>query len=78
MALSNYLAQSVVLGFVFYGYGLGLFGKLGSAPVALLVAVLYAGQLVLSRAWLRRYRFGPVEWLWRSLTYGRWQPMRRP
>jgi uncharacterized protein len=76
MALTTYLTQSVVLGLVFYGYGFGLFGRLGSAPAALIGIALYVGQLFFSRFWLRHYRFGPVEWLWRSLTYGRWQPMR--
>lgn len=77
MALSNYIAQSMVLGAIFYGYGFGLFGKLGPAPVALLCLALYAAQLAFSRGWLRHYRFGPLEWLWRSLTYGQSQPMRR-
>jgi uncharacterized protein len=77
MALTNYLTQSVVLSLLFYGYGLGLYHRLGSAPAALLGLGLYAGQLLLSWAWLRWYRFGPVEWLWRSLTYGRLQPIRR-
>jgi uncharacterized protein len=76
MALTNYLTQSVVLGIIFYGYGFGLFGRIGSAPAALIGIALYTGQLFLSRMWLRQYRFGPVEWLWRSLTYGRWQRMR--
>lgn len=77
MALTNYLTQSVILGFLFYGYGLGLYGRFGPAAAAGIGVLLYAGQLVVSRVWLRRYRFGPVEWLWRSLTYARWQPMRR-
>ncbi len=77
MALTNYLVQSVALGFLFHGYGLGMGGRLGSATSALVGVALYAGQLAFSRAWLRRYRFGPVEWVWRSLTYGRRQPMRR-
>ena len=76
MALTNYLTESVVLGFIFYGYGFGLFGRLGSASALLIGIALYIGQLVFSRLWLRHYRFGPVEWLWRSLTYGRWQRMR--
>jgi uncharacterized protein len=75
MALTNYLTQSVVLSILFYGYGLGLYGRLGSAPAILIGMALYAGQLTVSWAWLQRYRFGPVEWLWRSLTYGRRQPM---
>ena len=77
MALTNYLVQSVALGFIFYGYGLGMTGRLGPAAAALLGVALYAGQVAFSHAWLQRYRFGPVEWLWRSLTYGRRQPMRR-
>jgi uncharacterized protein len=76
MALTNYLTESVVLGVMFYGYGFGLFGRIGSALGALIGVALYVGQLFFSRFWLRHYRFGPVEWLWRSLTYGRWQPMR--
>ena len=77
MALSNYLAQSVILSFIFYSYGFGLFGRLGSAVVAILCLIIYAGQLVVSRAWLSHYRFGPIEWLWRSLTYGHRQLMLR-
>jgi uncharacterized protein len=76
MALTNYLTESVVLGVIFYGYGFGLFGRMGSAPAALIGIGLYTGQLFFSRIWLRHYRFGPAEWLWRSLTYGRWQHMR--
>jgi uncharacterized protein len=75
MALTNYLLQSVVLGFIFYGYGLGLFGRLGSAAAALAGILIYAGQLAFSRLWLERFRFGPFEWLWRSMTYGQWQSM---
>ena len=76
MALTNYLTESVVLGVIFYGYGFGLFGRIGSALGLLIGVALYVSQLFFSRFWLRYYRFGPVEWLWRSLTYGRWQPMR--
>jgi uncharacterized protein len=76
MALTNYLMQSLVYLFVFYGFGLGLL-RYGGALVCLLVAVpAFAAQIVFSRWWLARFRFGPAEWLWRSATYGRWQPMR--
>ncbi len=78
MALSNYLTQTILFSFVFYGYGLGLFGRLAPAPVALFGIAVYFAQLWLSVWWLRRYRFGPFEWLWRSLTYGRPQPMTQP
>ncbi|MDB6131559.1 MAG: hypothetical protein JWM04_2666 [Verrucomicrobiales bacterium] len=73
MALTNYLLQSVVLTWVFYGYGLGYFGKLGSAICAALCVTLFAAQCAYSRWWLRRFEFGPVEWMWRSLTYGKRQ-----
>lgn len=76
MALTNYLLQSVVLGCVFYGYGFGLFGRIGSAAAAAIGLAIYSAQVQLSRLWLRHFRFGPFEWLWRSLTYGRRQPMR--
>lgn len=76
MALSNYLLQSVVGTVVFYGFGLGLMGELGSFEQVLYIVVLFGTQMACSRWWLTRYRFGPVEWLWRSLTYLRWQPMR--
>ncbi len=77
MALSNYLAQAVIFSVIFYGCGLGLFGQLGSAITALLGLVVFAGQLLTSHWWLQRFRFGPAEWLWRSLTYGKRQPLRR-
>lgn len=76
MALSNYLMQSVLFSMLFYGFGLGLFGQVGSAAAALLGCVVFATQLLTSLFWLQRYKFGPMEWLWRSLTYGRLQPLR--
>ena len=77
MALSNYLAQSVIFSFLFYGFGFGLFGRLGPALTAALGVTVFAVQLVGSSWWLRRFQFGPAEWVWRSLTYRRWQPMSR-
>ncbi len=77
MALSNYLTQSILFGFIFYGYGFGLFGRLAPAPAAALGITVYLAQLWFSTWWLRHYRFGPFEWVWRSLTYGRRQPMHR-
>ncbi|HZS08029.1 MAG TPA: DUF418 domain-containing protein [Blastocatellia bacterium] len=76
MALSNYLAQSIIFSLLFYGFGFGLFGRLGPAVTALIGIVVFAAQLAMSRLWLGRYRFGPAEWLWRSLTYGRRQPLK--
>jgi len=77
MAFTNYIAQSIVFGFVFFGYGLGLFGKVGVADAWLLGTGFYALQAAASRWWLARFRFGPLEWAWRSLTYGERQPMSR-
>jgi uncharacterized protein len=77
MAFTNYVMQSLVCGFIFFGYGLGQFGRMGAAPAFALAVAVYVAQLFLSRWWLGRYRFGPLEWLWRTLTYGAAQPMRR-
>ncbi len=76
-ALSNYILQSLVCATIFYGYGFGLYGKAGPTVGLLLVLVIFAVQLALSTWWVRRFRFGPVEWLWRSLTYGRRFPILR-
>ena len=78
MALTNYLTQSIVCTLIFYGYGLGLFGQMGAATGIGLTIVIYALQIPLSHWWMRRFLYGPVEWLWRSLTYGKPQPIRRP
>ena len=77
MALTNYLMHSVILTTVFYGYGLGLYGSVPRFQQMGFVAAVIAVQLVLSPWWLARYRFGPVEWLWRSLTYWKRQRMLR-
>lgn len=77
MALSNYLLQSAVWTWVFYGYGLGLWGQVPRALAPLLVTGFFAVQVGLSHWWLKRFRFGPAEWLWRTLSYGAIQPMRR-
>ena len=76
MALTNYLMQSVLQSLLFLGWGLGLSGKLGLIFIVPLAALLFGFQVIYSRWWLKRFRFGPVEWLWRSATYGRLQPMR--
>ena len=76
MALTNYLLQSLIFTTLFYGYGFGLFNRLSSARVVPLGLLVFVCQLYFSRSWLRTHRFGPVEWLWRSLTYGRLQPMK--
>ena len=76
MAFTNYLMQSLIFSWVFFGYGLGYFGRLGAAETLLFGIIVYTCQIILSAWWLRKYRFGPIEWLWRTLMYGVRQPMR--
>ncbi len=76
MALTNYIMQTVILALIFYGYAGGLFGQVSRASQMLIAAAIIAFQLVLSAWWLRRFRFGPLEWIWRSATYLSWQPMK--
>ena len=75
MALTNYLTHTLISTTIFYSYGFGLYGKVGPAWGLLLCFVIYGLQLPFSVWWLNHYRFGPMEWVWRSLTYGRKQPM---
>lgn len=77
MALTNYLGQTVICTTLFYGFGLGLFGAVPRWQQALIVLGVWGVQMVASTAWLRVFRFGPVEWLWRSVTYWKLQPLRR-
>ena len=77
MALTNYLMQTILQSLVFYGWGLALIGRFGLIFIYPFALALFAFQLAYSRWWLARYRFGPVEWVWRSLTYGKRQPMIR-
>lgn len=76
MALSNYLMQTLIATTIFYSYGLGLYAQVGPAVSLLLTVVIYALQIWFSRWWLSHFRYGPLEWLWRSLTYLNWQPIR--
>jgi uncharacterized protein len=78
MPLTVYLSQTVIATSLFYGWGLGLSGKVGPAGSFGIAVTIYALQLVACRFWMRRFRFGPVEWVWRTLAYGRRQPMRVP
>jgi uncharacterized protein len=77
MALTNYLMHTLVFTTLFYSYGGGFYGQVSPSVSLLLALGIYAVQIPLSRYWLARFRFGPVEWLWRSMTYGSFQPMRR-
>ena len=75
-ALTNYLLQTILATAIFAGHGLGLFGSVERVGQIGIVAAIWVVQLVVSPLWLRYYRFGPFEWLWRSLSYWRLQPMR--
>jgi len=77
-AFSNYIVQTLFGVAIFYGTGLGLFGRVERVGQLLIVFAIWAVQLTVAPVWLRHFEFGPLEWLWRSLTYGRAQPMRRP
>jgi uncharacterized protein len=77
MALTNYLMQSVMYFFVLYGFGLGLLTQLGATMCLAIAVATFAAQIVFSRWWLARCQFGPMEWVWRSLTYGSRQPIAR-
>lgn len=70
-ALSNYLFQTVVATTIFYGYGFGLFGQVNRVEQMVVVVLIWVVQVVLSVLWLQRFRYGPAEWVWRNLTYGR-------
>jgi uncharacterized protein len=76
MAFSNYVLQSIICSTLFYGYGFGLFGTLQRYEAYYVVLACWIVHLFWSPWWLKRYRFGPLEWCWRSLTYWQRQPMR--
>jgi uncharacterized protein len=77
MALTNYIMHSVICTFVFTGIGFSLFGKLQRHELYYVVLAIWIFQLIASPIWLKYFRFGPLEWLWRTLTYKKTQPFRR-
>ncbi|MBL0131693.1 MAG: DUF418 domain-containing protein [Chitinophagaceae bacterium] len=77
MAFTNYLMQSLLVGLFFYGIGLGYYGKLQRHEIYYVVAATWALEIAWSHIWLRYFRFGPLEWAWRSLTYWKKQPMKK-
>lgn len=77
MAFSNYIAQSLIFTAIFFGFGLGLFARIGAATAFALGIAVYLLQAASSTLWLRHYQYGPLEWVWRVLMYGRLQPFRR-
>ncbi len=77
MAFTNYLMQSIMLTTVFYGFGLGLYGRFERFELLAFVLAVWIIEIAWSQPWLAKFKFGPFEWLWRSLTYGKPQPMKR-
>jgi uncharacterized protein len=77
LSLTNYLLQSIICTTIFYGYGLGFYGEITHFQGLLLTIGIYIAQIVISYYWLKRFYYGPIEWLWRSLTYGKLQPFRK-
>ncbi len=77
MALTNYLMHSIITSIIFYGFGFGLFGKLERYELYYIVFGIWIFQLITSPIWLRHFQYGPFEWLWRSLTYGKIQPFKK-
>ncbi|WP_367392751.1 DUF418 domain-containing protein [Lewinella sp. LCG006] len=77
MALTNYVFQSIIGTFLFFGWGLGWIGELRYLYLGLIAIILIALQVHFSKYWLRHYKYGPLEWLWRSATYWKWQPFRK-
>lgn len=77
MAFTNYLMQSFLVGLFFYGIGFGMFGKLELYQIYYVVAGTWALEITWSHIWLRLFRFGPLEWAWRSLTYWEKQPFKK-
>ena len=75
MALTNYLMQTVFSIFIFFGIGLGMGGKMGYAYTVLVVLGVYAIQIIYSTIWFKYFNFGPLEWIWRQLTYGKRLPI---
>jgi uncharacterized protein len=77
MGLTNYLMQSIIFVPIFYGFGLGLATKINLAMGIILGMIIFYVQVRLSKWWLNHFIYGPFEWLWRSLTWLKWQPMKR-
>ena len=76
MALTNYLLQTVICVFIFYGYGFGLFGRVGATKATLIALGIFLFQLMMSSLWLKYFSYGPMEWIWRQLTYRRRMNLR--
>ena len=77
MALTNYLMQSIIATFIFYGFGFGLFGTVGRAEQWFYIIPIWVFQIFFSNWWMSKFRYGPFEWFWRTLTYWKAQPLKK-
>jgi len=77
MGLTTYLLQTLIGTFLLFSYGLGWLGDFGASVWAIIALIVFALQIILSKWWLARFQYGPVEWMWRSLTYFKGQSLKR-
>ena len=78
MALSNYLFQTIIMIIIFYNFGFNLIGKIGLLHTSGIAILVLVSQIIFSHIWLKYFKFGPLEWIWRSLTYRKWINIRYP
>lgn len=77
LSFTNYLTQSIVSTMIFYSYGLGLYGEITVVKGTILVLVIFVCQVIFSHIWFKYFRIGPFEWVWRTVTYWKWQKIRK-
>ena len=77
MAFTNYLLQTIICTFIFYGFGFGYFGKLARSEQIIIVFCIWIFEIILSHLWLKYFKYGPFEWLWRSLSYRKFHQIKR-
>ena len=77
MTLTNYMMQAIIGAVIFYGFGFGLYGKLERYELYYVVLAIWIFQIIFSNVWMKYFKYGPVEWIWRSLTYLKIQPIVR-
>ena len=77
MALTNYIGQSLIATFIFYGFGLSLFGSINRMGQLFFILVIWSIQIIISYWWLQRFQYGPLEWIWRCLSHWRWQSIQQ-
>jgi uncharacterized protein len=78
MAFSNYILETLICTTIFFGHGLGLFARLDRVELGVIMVAVWVVVFLVSQVWMRNFYYGPLEWLWRSLTYKEWERFRRP